>query len=184
MKALICYANGSEDMEVTAISDVLNRGGIQVIRCAITEDKEKTVKLAHGSIITCDININDIKDEDIFDLIAIPGGLKGSENCRDNKTLIKLLKKQQHENRLLGAICAAPGYVLDTHGLIKNAKATGYPGCTNNIKNLSKDGVVFDKEHKLITGKGPAFCIQFSLELLRALTDNETADKVAKGMLI
>ena len=181
-KALVCYADGSEDIEVTAISDILNRGGVKVIKCAINNTGSNEVTLAHGTKVICDVNIKECNDT--YDLIAIPGGLKGSENCRDNEKLVAMLKEQKQNSRFIGAICAAPGFVLATHNLLGNAKATGYPGCqTSDIKNYSQERVVIDSQEKIVTGQGPAFAIDFSLALLEVLTNKETAQKVALGML-
>lgn len=180
--ALVCYADGSEDLEVTAITDILNRGGVKVIKCAINNTGKNEATLAHGTKVITDINIKEC--DSTYDLIAIPGGLKGSENCRDNDKLVTLLKDQKAHSRFIGAICAAPGFVLATHNLIGNAKATGYPRCqTSDIKNYSTDGVVIDRQEKIVTGQGPAFAIDFSLALLEVLTNKETAQQVALGML-
>lgn len=180
--ALVCYADGSEDIEVTAITDILNRGGVKVVKAAVAESGRTTVTLAHGSVITTDKNIADCTDT--YDLIAIPGGLAGSEACRDCEILINKLKSQKNAGRYIGAICAAPGFVLSTHGLIGNARATGYPGCkTDTIINYCTDGVVTDSDARLVTGQGPAYALDFALALLEALEGKDVADKVAGSML-
>lgn len=46
-KALVIYANGSEDLEVTAIADVLARGQVEVTKAALTASGVE-VKLSHG----------------------------------------------------------------------------------------------------------------------------------------
>ncbi len=177
--ALLVYANGSEDLEITAPADILTRGGVKVIRAALT-DSGTQVKLAHGTCVVCDINLNDVKGP--FDAIVIPGGLPGSNHCRDSAKLTVLLKEQQAQDKIIAAICAAPGFVLQTHGLIGEKKATGYPGCENGIKNYTGNGVEVDD--KLITGKGPGFAVQFGLTILEALEGKAAAEKVAAGMLI
>ena len=131
--ALIVYANGSEDMEVTAITDILNRGVVKVTKAALNDDGGLKVTLAHGTMVVCDKNLNDCSDD--YAVIAIPGGLVGAENCRDSKVLIKKLQEQKAKGGYIAAICAAPGFVLGTHGLVGAAKATGYPGCADNIEN-------------------------------------------------
>ena len=180
--ALVVYANGSEDMEVTAVTDILNRGGINVIKAALNDDGGLKVTLAHGTTVVCDKNLNDCTDN--YDVIAIPGGLEGAENCRDSKELIAKLQEQKTKSGYIAAICAAPGFVLATHGLVGNAKATGYPGCADNIENYVDKGVVVDKESKLITGQGPAFCMEFALSILEELKGKTVADEVSSGMLL
>ena len=180
-KALVVYANGSEDIEVTAITDVLSRGKIAVTKAAITSEG-CTVSLAHGTTVVCDKNIADCKDK--YDVIAVPGGMPGSTNCRDCDLLISMLKKQKQEKRLLAAICAAPGFVLAHHGIIIDEKATGYPGCVDNIKNCTNKGVEVSDDHLIITAKGPAFAIAFALAILKELQGEECMQQVASGMLL
>ena len=182
--ALVIYANGSEDMEVTASADVLNRGGVKVCRAALTDDNSTQVTLAHGTRVICDKPLADCNDT--YDVIVIPGGLTGSENCRDSKLLIEKLKKQQSLGKTIAAICAAPGFVLNTHGFLKNGvKATCYPGCNDStIEGLQSDGVVYDEKANIVTGKGPGFAIVFALKILEVLQGKDVRDKVAAGMLL
>lgn len=182
-KALVVYANGSEAIEVTAITDILKRVGVNVTTATVNENSDKTVELANGTKVIVDKNISEVKD-DTFDVIAIPGGIDGSNNCKNSSVLIDMLKKQESEKRYRAAICAAPGYVLGSHNLIGNAKATGYPGCDTGIKNyVSSDGVVFDKDYNLITGQGPAYSMDFAFTIASVLVDNDTLQKVKLGML-
>ena len=182
--ALVIYANGSEDLEVTASADILNRGGVKVVRASLAEDNGLQVTLAHGTKVICDKPLVECNDE--YDVIIIPGGLAGSEHCRDSKTLIEKLKQQQENGKIIAAICAAPGFVLNTHGFLKDdVKATCYPGCNDStIKCLKSDGVVFDEKANIVTGKGPGFAIDFALKILEVLQGKDVKDKVAAGMLL
>ncbi len=179
--ALVCYADGSEDLEVTAAADILARGGIAVTKAAVVKEGLQ-VTLAHGTQVICDKNIADCKAS--FDVIVIPGGLPGSEHCRDCPILIPLLKEQRAAGRWIAAICAAPGFVLAHHGIIDDkVKATGYPGCTDGITNYTAEGVTVDDGAKIVTGKGPAFALDFGFAILECLQGKETADQVKSGML-
>lgn len=180
-KVLVAYADGSEDMEVTSVASILDRAGIQVVRAAIKTDSSTDVVLAHGSKIKCDANIDECNDT--YDMIVIPGGLVGSKNCCANEVLVSKLKEQQKAGRYIGAICAAPGFVLEAHHLIGEAKATGYPGCCDNIKNYTGEPTTIDREHKIVTGKGPAFSIAFGLACVEVLVDAKTLEQVKAGML-
>lgn len=182
--ALLMYAHGSEDLEITASADILNRGGVRVTRVAVNDDGSKTVILAHGTIVVCDVNVHDVKGT--YDAIVIPGGLAGSEHCRDSHVLVQLLKQQKAEGRLIAAICAAPGFVLQTHGILAGGvRATCYPGCNDSgIEGLQPDGVVYDEAANVVTGKGPGFALDFALKILEILAGKETRDRVAAGMLL
>ena len=123
---------------------------------------------------------------DTYDAIVVPGGLAGSEHCRDNARLVEMLKNQKKQGRLIAAICAAPGFVLQTHGLLAGGvEATCYPGCNDSqIECLKSDGVVYDAKANIVTGKGPGFAIPFALKILEVLTDTAVRKKVAQGMLL
>lgn len=181
MKALVCYADGSEDIEVTSITDILTRGGVEVTKAAVKPEGVE-VTLAHGTRVVCDKNIADCTDT--YDVIAVPGGLQGAEHCRDCPVLTEKLKAQHAAGRYAAAICAAPGFVLATHGIISDeVKATGYPGCADNIKNYCPDGAVVDEAAKVITGKGPAFSFAFAFKILECLKGSDVAAQVKAGML-
>ena len=182
--ALLIYANGSEDLEITATADILNRGGVQITRAALNDTHDKNIKLAHGTTVVCDKNLEECNGE--YDIIVIPGGLEGSEHCRDSKLLVDKLKKQHSAGKMIAAICAAPGFVLNTHGFLKGGvKATCYPGCNDSgIEGLQSDGVVYDENAHIITGKGPGFAIDFALKILEVLVSPQVKEKVASGMLV
>lgn len=178
--ALIVYTNGTEDIEVTASLDVLDRGGVKITTAAVTEDDSLTVTLAHGTAVTAQKHISTITDT--YDLIVVPGGA-GVKNFATCQKLLDLLKDQKSSKRKIGAICAAPGVVLFANGIITDEKATCYPGCECGGKFVS-DGVVTTEDKLLITGRGPAFAVEFALEMLKQLEGEDTACAVAKGMLL
>lgn len=178
-KALLIYADGSEDIEITASADVLARGGVKVTKCALGDQKEVT--LAHGTRVICDAVLAEIDGD--YDVILIPGGLNGSLACQRNERLIAKLQEQKKAQRIIAAICAAPGFVLAHNGILENEQATGYPGCDEEIKNCTHAGVQRSEDGRFITAKGPAFSMQFALAVLRELEGNEVAKSVATGML-
>lgn len=53
--------------------------------------------------------------------------MPGSERLRDNEVLRKITETQAQQNRLYGAICAAPAVALESWGLLKGVLV----GCTN-----------------------------------------------------
>ncbi|MCR5084430.1 MAG: DJ-1/PfpI family protein [Succinivibrionaceae bacterium] len=181
MKALVAYANGTEDLEATAVADVLSRGGVEVVRAAVAAGGATEVTLAHGTRVRLDANIEDCQGP--YDAIIVPGGLPGAQHCHDSAALTRLLSAQRQRGALVAAICAAPGFVLAEHGLIGNARATCYPGCKDSlIPGLCPEGVVNDREHHIITGKGPWYALEFALEILGDLMGDAVRAQVEGGM--
>lgn len=183
-KALIVVAPGAEELELISIQDVLSRGGVNVILGALSYEGSTLIKCAHGTLLKTDALLKDINTLDM-DAIIIPGGYQGALNCRDSLHLGKILRAHKAAGKLIGAICAAPGFVLTAHGILtENIVATGYPGTTKEIPNADESvGVINDVYNNVITAKGPAYGIEFGLALLASLKGKDIAQKVSDDML-
>ena len=179
-KALIVYTQGTEDIESTAVLDILKRGGVNVVTASVSADGSRLVNLAHGTTILCQQNIEDVNED--FDLIVVPGG-PGTKSNSGCQKLIDMLTAQKEKKGLIGAICAAPGFILYSCGILKNTeKASTYPGCECGAK-FSDKPVSVNSEENIITGRGPNYAIPFALELLKALEGEAKAKEVADGIL-
>lgn len=72
-------ANGSEDIEVVATADILNRGGIDVKLCSVEKNDKKLIKCANNTQIVPDLHVDDIHGQQ-FDVVIVPGGKIFSSN--------------------------------------------------------------------------------------------------------
>ena len=79
-KALVAYANGSEDMEVTAVASILCRGGVEVVRAAIIPEGKEIV-LSHGQRTLCDVKYYAVQGATIRSDRS-PRGLRGLQELR------------------------------------------------------------------------------------------------------
>ena len=77
-RAVVFLADGAEEMETVITVDVLRRGGIEVILAGVKGDS--TVVCSRNVKIVPDISIDKFENE-VFDALIIPGGLKGAEAC-------------------------------------------------------------------------------------------------------
>jgi len=179
-KALVPIANGSEEIELVGIVDTLRRAGIEVTVASVDGIK---IKASRGMIISADILLKEC-NKLIFDLIVLPGGLPGAEHLRDSVLLTEMLKQQADSGRYYAAICASPVIVLQTHGLLKDKKATAHPAIADNLANqtAAKQKVVVDGN--CITSQGPGTVLEFSLKLIELLINKKTSRKIAEAMLI
>lgn len=179
--ALVAVANGSEDLETVAIVNVLRRAGVNVTVASVEDST--TLTGARGMRITADALLADVAGRD-FDLIALPGGMPGAERLRDTPALITMLQKQDGRGALFGAICASPGVVLGTHGLVGARMATVYPGFENLLPAGSVQDAPVVRAGNLVTGRGPGTAIAFGLALVEALCGRDKAAQVAAAMLV
>lgn len=178
--ALVPVANGSEDLETVTIIDVLRRAAVEVTVASVEAARE--VACARGTRLVADALLADVATRQ-FDLIALPGGMPGAERLRDTPALVALLKAQDARGALFGAICASPGVVLGTHGLIGDRAATAYPGFGQFLPPGSERDARVVRDGNLVTSRGPGTALDFALALVEALCGREQARKVADGML-
>ena len=178
--ALVAVADGSEDIETVTIVDVLRRAGVEVTLASVHDRREIT--LARKTAILADATISESSDRQ-YDLIALPGGMPGTEHLRDCNTLMTMVRTQREAGRWYAAICAAPAVALMHHGLLEGKSATGHPRFMDPLPDGgSEDRVVIDGN--CITSRGPGTAIEFSLALVGALCGDEKREEVAAPMVI
>ncbi|XP_016451399.1 protein DJ-1 homolog C [Nicotiana tabacum] len=177
-QVLIPVANGSEEIEVVTLIDILRRAKVNVVVASV--EKSAQVLASSGTKIVAD-KLIDATADSIYDLIILPGGTTGAERLHKSKVLKKLLKEQESAGRIFGAICSSPA-VLQRQGLIKDKKATAHPTVINKLKDGVNDTqVVIDG--KLITSQGLATATQFALAIVSKLFGHARARSVAEGLV-
>ncbi|MGB3225292.1 MAG: DJ-1 family glyoxalase III [Desulforhopalus sp.] len=180
-KILIPLAEGFETIEALSVVDVFRRAGAHVDLAAIGDSL--LVASSHNVQVMADRLLVDCIKEN-YDLIVLPGGIPGAENLKNSAVLAELLKKQNDEDKLYGAICASPAVVLEHHGLLKGKSATCHPLFVDQLSLQDKAGekVVVDKN--CVTSRGAGTSIDFGLDLVGILMGEEKKKEVAKGMAL
>lgn len=178
-KVLIFLAEGFEEIEAISIIDVLRRAEISVTTVSINNNN--VVKGAHNIEVKTDKLFDEV-DFNNYDMIALPGGMPGAKNLNEHEGLKEQLKEFA-KDKLIAAICAAP-MVLGGMGLLKGKRATCYPGFEPELieANITNEPVTVDGN--IITGKGPAFALQFSLQLIDTIAGKATRDNIANALLL
>jgi len=179
-QVLVPLAQGIEEMEAITVIDVLKRAGAAVTVASVDE---LNITAARGTKIIADCLISRCKD-DIFDLIAIPGGLPGANNLAASPILGEMLKSQAGAGRLYGAICASPAMVLHHHGLVTPGQVTCHPSCTHLIDNGNTKDLDVVVDGNCITSRGGGTSLDFALELVARLFSPETVQEVRNGLAI
>jgi 4-methyl-5(b-hydroxyethyl)-thiazole monophosphate biosynthesis len=178
-KVLVPIVDGTEEIEAVCIIDTLRRAGADVTVASVGGNLQITA--SRGVKIVADALIAECVDT-TYDLVVLPGGMPGATNLRDSNELAKILKNQQRQGRLYGAICASPAVVLERHGLIGTRKATCYPSFAKELQNSVDVPVIVDGT--LITSRGPGTAIEFALKLVELLFDKAKASEIANAMLV
>ena len=185
-RAVIFLAEGFEEVEALAPIDLLRRAGYDVTTVSITRDQ--LVLGSHKIPVKADIIIDDMINEDAYDILILPGGMKGTQNLAGCARVCEMIKKYDADpEKYIAAICAAPAVVLAANGVLKGKKAICYPG--NDLIQMMADGgaVMRDDYHKLsaiiddhtITSKGAGTAMDFALTIIAAVESVSHADVIA-----
>jgi len=178
-KVLVPLGKGFEEIEATAIVDVLRRAEIDVKICSIESDL--LIEGANGITLKADCFLSDV-DSKSYDMIVLPGGWDGTYALADSELVQSTLKEFDRAGKKIGAICAAP-FALNKAGVLKE-NYTCYPSVEEQIKK----GSYSDKERvvrceNVITSRGPATAICFGLEIVKDLKGEETYNALKAGLL-
>jgi 4-methyl-5(b-hydroxyethyl)-thiazole monophosphate biosynthesis len=183
-QALVPIADGTEEIEAVTIIDLLRRAGVDVTVASVSEQSELKITAARGTCIVADCAVEDCVGQS-WDLIALPGGVTGSEALAGCDRLDKLLRQQVSDDKLFAAICAAPALVLGAKGLLGDRTATCHPKFHQSL--LAKEVDVESRvvvDGKCVTSQGPATAIDFSLELVEQLCGVVKREEVASALVL
>jgi 4-methyl-5(b-hydroxyethyl)-thiazole monophosphate biosynthesis len=176
----VLLAEGFEEIEAITIIDVLRWAGLDVIIVSVTENL--VVTGSHKIPVRADILFKDA-DFEQAEMIILPGGMPGAKNLSEHKGLNNQILRFFMEGKLLGAICAAP-VVFGNLGILKGKNAVCYPGFESYLEGANINQAPVVKDGNIITGRGPGVALQFALEIVRVIKDDETTSRLKKSMVV
>lgn len=163
---MIIAFQGFRDEEYDIPKKILEKSGTEVTT-ASTQVGTATGKL--GMTAKVDITLKDIKVSD-YDSIVFVGG-PGSYDLFDDPLAQGIAKETVKQNKILAAICAAPG-ILAKAGLIKGKKTTCFSGVSYLLvkSGANYTGSGLEVDGKIITADGPKHAKQFGEAIVTHLT--------------
>lgn len=175
--ALTLLADGLEEIEAITTIDVLRRADVEVTTAGL---QQQTVKGAHGITFEADTTLENVQNE-LYEAVVLPGGEPGSTNLAEHSDVPSVLRRHDEQDKLLGAICAAPK-AFSRHGLISDHAVTSHPSVREQLdcQEYKTDPVV--ESDNIITSRGPGTAIPFSLCLVSKLVDDQVSRKLADHM--
>jgi 4-methyl-5(b-hydroxyethyl)-thiazole monophosphate biosynthesis len=179
-KIAVHLAEGYEEIEAISIIDVLRRADLNVTIISITENL--VVKGSHGINIFADKLFKEV-DYELIDMMILPGGMPGAANLNEHLGLREQILNFNESKKMLAAICAAP-LVFGNLGILKNKKATCYPGYENQLHGAIATGENIEVSENIITGKGAGVAIDFALKIVEILKNKKFADELGKKMIV
>ena len=178
-KAVVLLAEGFEEIEAVTPIDILRRAGVEVTIAGLGSLE---VTGAKGITLKADIELEKYKE--LPDAVILPGGSQGASNLGHSEAVRALLLRMNENQKIIAAICAAPAMTLVKPGILNGKTATCYPGYEKNFTastRFSEARVV--KDGRVITSRGPGTALEFSLELVRQLVDEATAETILQKTL-
>ncbi len=172
----VMLADGFEETEAIEPIDILRRGGADVRTVGV---KGKSVKGAHGVIVTADIGMDEADPEDM-ELLMLPGGA-GHEILDASNEVHSLISYAVSNGIYIAAICAAPS-IIGKRMILEGKKATCFPGYEKYLYGAEVTGEKVVTDGKIITAKGAGAASDFGFAMLAALKNKETADKIKEIM--
>ena len=171
-------ANGFEEIEALCPLDLLRRAGVEVTTVGIGGDM---IRGAHGITVQTDI------PEGLFadatpEMIILPGGMPGSKNLDESRTVDTVLKVAARRGAYIAAICAAP-MVLGRRGLLQGKEAICYPGFEKELTGAEISDKKVVRDGNIITAAGMGVALEFGLKLVEVLKGKQVADDLRRAVI-
>ena len=176
-EVLILLHPDFEDIEAVTPIDLLRRAGI-IVHTASTS-KHLEVLSRSGIKIKADSLLSD-HEHSLYDALVIPGG-PGIFKIRNHRLVQKKIRQFHNSKKCIASICAAPLLLLN-QAIKEKFSMTCHPSIQSEFVSTISMATVVDRH--IITSKGAGFAIQFSIAIIKYLTDNITAQKVAEDICI
>lgn len=170
---------GFEETEAVAPLDLLRRAGIPVATVGICGS---IVTGSHGIGIQADMELGQV-DPTALEGVILPGGLGGVASIRASQAALDLVRFAWENGKLIAAICAAPT-ILAELGITHGKNAVCYPGCEDQMGSAQIAGSAAVTDGNVITGASAGCAVAFALEIIAYLKGRETADTVARQIVI
>ncbi len=181
-RVVVPLAHGFEEIETVTVVDILRRAGISVTVAGVeTGSPPGAIEGRTGIRLVPDLSIDGVKESD-FDMIVLPGGLKGAQTLQKDTRVARLLRVLQDNDRYIAAICAAP-IVLAAHGMIAGRKLTSHPSVREQLS-----GAIYDEgrvviDGRLVTSRGPGTAMEFAMALVEILMGRQKVEEINQGVL-
>ena len=171
-KAVVFFADGTEECEALLVVDLLRRANVQVTVASASGRLE--LETSHGIRMTADALAD-------MDLVVLPGGIPGTPNLAANPAVTAAVTACAKAGKKVAAICAAPS-ILAQLGLLEGKQATAHASFQDKLAGAA----VLDQEvvvdGNITTSYGLGGAIPFALELVRQLAGEQEAQRVQQAI--
>lgn len=175
----VLIADGTEEMEVVIVVDVLRRAGIGTFLAGVGDSR--LVTTSRGVRIAPD-GAWDPGEDMRFDALVVPGGIGGAETMCADAGVQQGINDFLTAGKLVAAICAGPT-VLQAAGVLAGKTYTSHPTCREELTVGTWVDQPVVRDGQILTSQAPGTAFAFALALVETLDCAATAQRVAAGML-
>ena len=180
-KVAVFIADGSEEAEAITPVDLLRRAKVDVDVVSVMPTLE--IEASRNVKITADKLIGDIIFDD-YDLLVLPGGVRGTNNLNACEELKKNLVRFNDQGKGIAAIGAAPT-VFAGLGLLNGKTSTCNPGFWEELRaggaNVIEDSKVVVNGN-IITSQAMGTSVDFGLALVGYLCGEDAREELRKNI--
>lgn len=173
----VFLADGFEETEALTTVDILRRAQLDVRTAGVGT---KQVTGSHGITVVADITELEI-EKDTITAVVLPGGMPGTRNLEQSKTVQDCVRYCVENERFICAICAAPS-ILAHMGLLDGKNATCFPSFEKELINAKITGAPAVADGKIITGKGAGATVEFALLTVEKMAGKEISAEVRAAL--
>jgi DJ-1 family protein len=177
-RVLVPLAAGFEEIETATLVDVLRRADVEVVVAGLAGPGP--CRGSRGLVVVPDRALR--VEEEPFDAVVLPGGMKGAQALAGDARLAKLLRDRHAGGALVAAICAAP-LALDAAGLLRPGAFTCYPGIEASLSVTGRRSDAVIDQGGVATSQGPGTAMAFALHLVERLCGVAVRDELASDLL-
>ncbi|SGY48035.1 BQ5605_C001g00606 [Microbotryum silenes-dioicae] len=190
-RVMILVADGSEEIEVMTIFDVLVRASLRPTIVSLSPQLSPSqslpyITLSRGARMLADTKFETLKQEhkDDFDAIIIPGGAKGADRLSSSREVQTLIRSFYDQGKLVGMICAG-SLAAKTSGIAGGQRITSHPSVKGDLEkhyDYVEDRVVVSGN--LVTSRGPGTALEWALTIVNILAGSAKRSEVEGPLMM
>lgn len=174
------FSNNMEDSEALSTLALVRRAGIAVVTA--TKEEDLLVRTAFGTEVYADFYLKTL-DLNQFDFLLIPGGKYVNEVIRDDIEIGDAINHFYEKKQLIGAICAAPAFLIKEH-ILDGKRFTAFPGTERNAsESVYEKTLKVVVDSNIITARSAGAVIDFSYEIVKKIKGNDAAKALLEEIL-
>jgi protease I len=172
-KILIIATDGFEDSELLEPRRRLLEAGAEVV---LASPKTEPIKGEHGATITPEAALGEVDEQD-FDALLIPGGVKNPDKLRTDDDAVDLVRDFADAGKPIGAICHGPWLLVEAD-VVDGVTVTSWPSVRTDLENAGAH-VIDDEavtDGNIVTSRKPDDIPAFTQAFIRLVETIEVEE--------